>query len=87
MTTDRITTKREKRHVVRAPGVAIDSSDVELLKRDLDVWLESRTAWTHEEWMGLLTDLREKGYTDLIDTPRGQETIGAYLESNRRNVQ
>lgn len=84
MTTDRITTRTERRRVSRCGEVPIRQNDAETLRRDLDGWLESRNCWSHEEWLSLLGDLRQKGYSDLIDTPKGQELIGRYLENNKK---
>lgn len=84
MATEKVTTRSERRRVLRPEGVVVRSSSVDELKQDLNQWLEGRTVWNHDEWEGLLGDLRTKGYSDLIDTPKGQEVIGRYLENNKK---
>ncbi len=84
MATEKITTRMERRRAVRPEGVVLGGSGVGELKEDLNRWLVGRSVWNHEEWEGLLRDLRTKGYSDLIDTPKGQEVIGRYLENNRK---
>lgn len=54
------------------------------LKQELSTWLCNRTIWNHEDWTKLLSDLRTKGFSDLVDTPRGQDAIGLYLETHRK---
>lgn len=85
MAIDRITTKTERRRIARPAEIKMPAPSAHALKSELNIWLEPRTCWNHEDWMNLLGDLREKGYTDLIDTPKGQELIGRYLELHRKN--
>jgi hypothetical protein len=83
MPIEKITSKVERRRVCRTNTAPIANNDTHALKRDLDTWLSCHTSWNHEEWLGLLADLAGKGYTDLIDTPKGQELIGRYLEQRK----
>lgn len=54
------------------------------LKASLDAWLEGRNEWDHNDWLGLLDNLRGAGYSEVVDAPGGHETIGRYLETNRK---
>ena len=80
---DKITTKNERRRISRPAEIRMPVPSAQALKGELNTWLDSRTCWNHEEWLVLLGDLRERGYSDLIDTPKGQELIGRYLELNK----
>jgi len=51
--------------------------------RKLRAWLKGRKSWNHDDWEGLLSLLRMKGYAALTDTAEGKESIGKFLESNR----
>lgn len=53
------------------------------VKKELNSWLATRSGWNHEEWLGLLDNLRRRGYDNLVNNPTGQATIGSYLENNR----
>jgi hypothetical protein len=83
MTIDKITTKCERRRINRTPDVPLGRNDATSLKQELDGWLTGRACWSHDEWTNLLTDLSRKGYSDLIETPKGQELIGRYLEQRK----
>jgi len=83
MVLERVTSKFKRRKISKCAEVPLKRNDSVALRKDLDTWLTGRTCWNHEDWMGLLTDLRTKGYSDLIDTPKGQELIGLYLENNK----
>ncbi len=83
MANEKITSKLTRRRVSCCAEVPVKNLSAEALRQHLNTWLGSRTVWNHEDWMTLLGDLREKGYSDLIDTPKGQEVIGRYLEHNK----
>jgi len=51
--------------------------------RKLRAWLKVHQAWSHEDWIELLAELRLKGYGGLTDNPEGQGVIGRFLEANR----
>ena len=53
-------------------------------KREMLQWLKSRQTWNHQDWLGLLDDLRDKGFTEWTDCEEGQAQLGLYLESNRK---
>jgi hypothetical protein len=53
-------------------------------KKELNTWLKGRSAWNHDEWLQLLDDLRQAGFSAITDSPEGQNEIGLYLESNRK---
>ena len=55
-----------------------------LPERELKTWLQGRTNWNHDEWLGLLSDLDRKGYGHLISNPNSLTEIGRYLETHRR---
>ena len=83
MSIDKITTKCERRHINRNPEIPVDRTEATALKQELDGWLTGRACWSHDEWTGLLGELSRKGYSDLIETPKGQELIGRYLEQKK----
>ncbi|MFH0799107.1 MAG: hypothetical protein V2A66_02855 [Pseudomonadota bacterium] len=78
------TMKAGRRRVMRTSSVPVNKTDAKTLKRELNTWLAGRTIWNHGDWEGLLGDLRTKGYSDLIDTPKGRDAIGLYLEKNKK---
>ena len=49
----------------------------------LNGWLQNRYHWTHNDWLGLLSDLKKQGFGNLADSAEGQSQIGQYLEQNR----
>jgi hypothetical protein len=52
--------------------------------RELNAWLKSHPSWSHHDWLALLDDLKQKGYGSLISSKEGQDSIGLFLESNRK---
>lgn len=74
----------ERRRVTKNVAIPTTKTTATSLKKELDSWLCTRTYWNHDEWNTLLGDLRTKGYSDLIDTQKGQDAIGLYLETNRK---
>ena len=83
MANEKVTSKLTRRKISRCAEVPVQNMSADALKQHLNTWLNNRTCWNHEDWMNLLNDLRSEGYSDLIDTPRGQEVIGKYLECNK----
>lgn len=77
-------TKLDRRRITKTPATPTNKVGGNNLKKELNAWLDNRTVWNHDDWLSLLSDLRTKGYSDLIDTPKGQDAIGLYLETNRR---
>ncbi|MCJ8330623.1 MAG: hypothetical protein HRT89_13170 [Lentisphaeria bacterium] len=53
-------------------------------KRELNTWLKTNLDWSHEIWLGLIDSLRSDGFQDWTDEQNGLDTIGAYLETNRK---
>ena len=85
MKEDRMISKHDKRKVPKPAAVPTNRTSAEALRSELDLWLGARPSWNHDEWLNLLSDLRSKGYNDLIDTQKGQEAIGLYLETHRQH--
>lgn len=56
---------------------------VKVPAKELKTWLKGRKSWNHGDWLALLENLRQKGYSVLTDTQEGREAIGHFLESNR----
>ncbi len=83
MVLERVTSKFMRRKVAKCAEIPLKRNDAQALRKDLDGWLVGRTCWNHEDWLNLLGDLRQKGYSDLIETPKGQELMGLYLENNK----
>jgi len=54
-------------------------------KKELNKWLKTHKAWDHDDWLQLLDDLKTKGYSDLVNNQEGQDSVGLYLETNRKN--
>jgi hypothetical protein len=52
-------------------------------KRELNMWVKTRSTWNHNEWLGLLDDLRGQGFEEWTDCPNGQDEIGLYIENKR----
>jgi hypothetical protein len=52
-------------------------------KRELNMWVKTRSAWNHNEWLGLLDNLRGQGFIEWTDSPGGQNEIGLYIENKR----
>lgn len=84
MRTEKNTCKSTKRTVTRTTNDPWNRTGANSLKKELGGWLNERTVWNHDDWQNLLSDLRTKGYSDLVDTPKGQDAIGLYLETNRK---
>lgn len=84
MKTEEGVTQRGRRRLAKATNIPVNKTSAEALKAELDSWLSNRTLWNHDDWLALLGGLRSKGYSDLIDTQKGQDAIGLYLETNRR---
>lgn len=85
MKEDRMIPKHDKRRVPKpAAVVPTNRTSAAALRSELDLWLGGRLSWSHDDWLTLLSDLRSKGYNDLIDTQKGQEAIGLYLETHRQ---
>lgn len=80
----RTDTRTEKRKIAKPSGFPTNQTCSSSLKKELGSWLGERTIWNHDDWLCLLSGLRLKGYSDLIDTPKGHEAIGLYLEANRK---
>ena len=51
--------------------------------RELNSWLKEHKFWSHDEWLNLLNDLRDKGFTQWTDSQDGCNQLGMYLEENR----
>jgi hypothetical protein len=54
-------------------------------KKELNKWLKAHKTWDHDDWLQLLDDLKTKGYSDLVNNQEGQDSVGLYLETNRKN--
>ncbi|MFT5126570.1 MAG: hypothetical protein ACI8W8_000165 [Rhodothermales bacterium] len=54
-------------------------------KSELNGWVKTRSTWNHDEWLGLLDDLRGQGFDEWTDSSDGQEEIGVYIETKRAN--
>ena len=52
--------------------------------QELNKWLKEKSYWNHDEWLQLLNDLKEKGYGELVIDQQAIDSIGLYLEKNRR---
>ncbi|MDD5675826.1 MAG: hypothetical protein PHC61_16770 [Chitinivibrionales bacterium] len=52
--------------------------------RELNAWLKSHPSWTHNDWIALLEDLKQKGYGALVNAKEGQDSVGLFLETNRK---
>lgn len=61
-----------------------DSQCQSFPEKELRTWLKTRTYWNHEDWLGLLDDLRKKGYSAFTDHEDGRAQIGQFLESERK---
>lgn len=71
-----------------APKKAASSTPkvVRFPKKELNAWLKSRASWNHEDWLALLAELGAAGFGTYTETAEGQNTIGMYLEANRKSV-
>jgi hypothetical protein len=55
-------------------------------EKQLKAWLKNRRHWNHHEWLGLLDDLRAKGYSHHVDCEGGHAKIGQFLETKREKI-
>ena len=53
-------------------------------KRELNTWLRKNSSWNDSSWEALLTDLTEQGFGDWTNTQEGRDSIGLYIETNRK---
>ena len=53
-------------------------------RRELNTWLRKNTEWSDNEWQTLLTDLTEAGFGCYTENQEGRDSIGLYLETNRK---
>ncbi len=53
-------------------------------KKELNKWLKVHKAWNHDDWLKLLDDLKDKGLDNLVSNQAGQDSVGLYLETNRK---
>jgi hypothetical protein len=52
--------------------------------RELKTWLNTHPSWSHHDWLALLDDLKKNGYASLANSKEGQDSIGLFLETNRK---
>ena len=52
--------------------------------RELNAWLKAHPSWSHHDWLALLDDLKQKGFANLAGSKEGQDSIGLFLETNRK---
>ena len=55
-------------------------------KRELNTWLRTNIEWDHDQWLELLAELNDQGFSDWTSTQEGQEEIGLYLEEKRKRA-
>ncbi len=53
-------------------------------KKELNKWLKVHKTWNHDDWLKLLDDLKAKGFDNLVGDQEGQDSVGLYLETNRK---
>ena len=53
-------------------------------KRELNTWLRKNSSWNDSSWEALIADLTEQGFGDWTTTQEGRDSIGLYLETNRK---
>lgn len=53
-------------------------------KRELNTWLKKNSEWDENTWEILITDLTEQGFSDWTSTQEGKDSIGLYIETNRK---
>ena len=53
-------------------------------KRELNTWLRKNSSWDDSSWEALITDLTEQGFGDWTNTQEGRDSIGLYIETNRK---
>ena len=64
----------------QTPEIGVNGWPMTFIKL-LDVWLQGRTSWNHEEWTELLNRILETEHAILVKTHTLE--IGQYLESHR----
>lgn len=55
-------------------------------KRELNAWLRKHLSWDHQQWLELITDLKNQGFTNFTESQEGLDAIGLYLETKKGNV-
>jgi hypothetical protein len=60
------------------------SPKVAFPKKELNKWLKAHKTWDHDDWLKLLEDLKAKGFDNLVGDQAGQDSVGLYLETNRK---
>ena len=53
-------------------------------KRELNTWLKKNPAWNEASWTILIADLTDQGFSDWTSTQEGKDSIGLYIETNRK---
>jgi hypothetical protein len=53
-------------------------------KRELNTWLKKNSEWNESTWEVLITDLTDQGFSDWTSTQEGKDSIGLYIETNRK---
>jgi len=53
-------------------------------KRELNTWLKKNSAWNEASWEALITDLTDQGFSDWTSNQEGKDSIGLYIETNRK---
>ena len=53
-------------------------------RRELNTWLRKNKGWSEQEWQALLADLTEAGFGYYTENQEGRDSIGLYLETNRK---
>lgn len=52
-------------------------------EKELKEWLKDRKHWNHDDWLGLLDHLNEKGHSKYTECEEGRTCIGNFLETAR----
>ena len=53
-------------------------------KRELNTWLKKNSEWDEASWEALITDLTDQGFSDWTSNQEGKDSIGLYIETNRK---
>ena len=53
-------------------------------KRELNTWLKKNSKWNEASWEALITDLTDQGFSDWTSNQEGKDSIGLYIETNRK---
>ena len=53
-------------------------------KRELNTWLRKNSEWNEASWEALITDLTDQGFSDWTSNQEGKDSIGLYIETNRK---